>query len=162
MCRILCYGEVEITDKRYVKIAKVILEKNGRGKFFFIVSELYGLNLEKYIVQGLTNEHILQVGHQVVSQLEVIHKAGMVHCDIKPDNILIGQGRECDDRTKRVRLIDFGLSHDYLDDQGVHIKYSKTNFKGSINFSSLNAMDRSVQTRRDDFLALCYNLLYLL
>lgn len=41
-----------------------------------------------------------------------MHEAGFVHCDIKPDNILISAEPHLDDL---IYLVDFGLAHQYLD-----------------------------------------------
>jgi hypothetical protein len=59
-------------------------------------------------------------------------------------------------------LIDFGICHDYMDEVGNHIPNKKAYFKGSLIFSSLNAMERQTQTRRDDLISFCYILLNLL
>ena len=42
-----------------------------------------------------------------------MHEAGFVHCDIKPDNILISAEPHLDDL---IYLEDFGLAHQYLDE----------------------------------------------
>ncbi len=68
-------------------------------------------------------------------RLEKLHGEGFVHCDLKPDNILIGT----ENKRHTVYLIDFGLAHSYLDKNGEHIKQPKTiSFKGSISYCSLN------------------------
>ncbi len=40
---------------------------------------------------------------QVAEALQYIHTLGVVHCDLKPENVLIGKGRQ-------VRLIDFSIA----------------------------------------------------
>jgi serine/threonine protein kinase len=47
----------------------------------------------------------------------VLHDLGFVHCDIKPDNILVST----DPKDTTILLVDFGLSHKFTDDDGVHI-----------------------------------------
>jgi len=44
--------------------------------------------------------------------LEILHKKGFVHCDIKPDNILIAKTPFAD---KMIYLVDYGLAHQYID-----------------------------------------------
>lgn len=43
-------------------------------------------------------------GIEIANALEILHSRGIVHCDLKPDNLLI-------DEEGHLRLTDFGLSH---------------------------------------------------
>src|ERR671928_1775028 len=53
-------------------------------------------------------EQVAQIGAQVADGLAATHAAGIVHRDVKPANILIGQG----DRVEGlVKITDFGISH---------------------------------------------------
>ena len=88
-----------------------------------------------------------------------MHKAGYVHCDLKPDNILIGQNED----SNMIYLIDFGLSHCYLDEDGDHLDPpDKICFKGSISYCSLNLLNKQHPTRRDDLESLVYVVLFLI
>jgi serine/threonine protein kinase len=39
-----------------------------------------------------------------------MHSIGYIHCDIKPDNILIGDFRRDPKLVNKIYLIDFGIS----------------------------------------------------
>ena len=72
-------------------------------------------------------------------RLETLHKIGYVHCDLKPDNILISADTEDDE----IYLIDYGLAHTYLDENGNHMEHpKKVSFKGSISYCGLNILNR--------------------
>lgn len=63
-----------------------------------MVIEQYGRNLEAYASRKPLKPHtVYQVAIQILNSIEVIHKSGIVHCDIKPENITIGQNFECSD-----------------------------------------------------------------
>jgi serine/threonine protein kinase len=48
----------------------------------------------------------------MVDRIEVLHKHGFIHRDIKPQNYIIGKSSK---KANVVYLIDFGLSKRYLD-----------------------------------------------
>lgn len=86
---------------------------------------------------------------------------GYVHCDIKPENIMIGDFEKDPELKKKIYLIDFGISHRYLDDNGNHIEYKRNvPFKGNLLFSSKNAFSRVTLSRRDDLMSLIYLLIF--
>ncbi|TFV43590.1 serine/threonine-protein kinase, partial [Blastococcus sp. TF02A_35] len=53
-------------------------------------------------------DQVAQIGAQVADALAATHAAGIVHRDVKPANILIGQGGRV---AGLVKITDFGISH---------------------------------------------------
>jgi serine/threonine protein kinase len=60
--------------------------------------------------------------------IEGLHKKGIIHCDFKPDNILISDHRtnpflidDLLDCSNPFYLIDYGLAKKFIDENGVHI-----------------------------------------
>jgi len=81
-----------------------IHEIGETGSNRFIVMELIqGRTLRKMIGQGVDLESLARIGEQVAKALAVAHAAGIVHRDIKPDNIMVR-----DDGY--VKVLDFGLA----------------------------------------------------
>ena len=57
--------------------------------------------------------------------LQKVHEIGLVYNDLKLDNILVGDSQSSTSSLSDIRLIDFGLSSDYLDSQGNHIEFKQ-------------------------------------
>ncbi|MCI0329866.1 MAG: protein kinase [candidate division Zixibacteria bacterium] len=55
------------------------------------------------VVQGLSIDQLLDMAIQIGEGLAKAHQAGILHCDIKSDNILV-------DQDGRVKILDFGLA----------------------------------------------------
>jgi len=76
-----------------------------QGKVFIAMEYVEGPNLHQYLKRKgrLEPREAVNIIGQACSALEEIHKAGIVHRDIKPDNILVASGG-------LVKLMDFGLA----------------------------------------------------
>ena len=64
------------------------------------------LRAERRLPLSITCDLLLQIGHA----LAYMHRRGVVHGDVKPSNILLGQPQPHDRRRWHVRLVDFGLA----------------------------------------------------
>ena len=123
----------------------------------FILIPVSGFkNVDKsknYFIKEVTKYFIM-----ILKIIEKIHDIGIVHRDIKPDNImidLIKLDNGCNE--KRVYLIDFGLSDFY------HIINFKRNFKvGTPQFMSNNIHEKNDYSRRDDIISILYTVIYLI
>jgi len=74
------------------------------GQLFFTMELVEGLSLESLLATTtLSIERFLTIAERISGALAVAHEAGLVHRDLKPQNILI----TADDRPK---ILDFGLA----------------------------------------------------
>lgn len=81
-----------------------IHEIGETGPNRFIVMEfIVGSTLRKMVDQGMDLPSLARIGEQIAKALSVAHAAGIVHRDIKPDNIMVR-----DDGY--VKVLDFGLA----------------------------------------------------
>jgi casein kinase 1 len=78
---------------------------------------------------------ILNIGIQIITRLEHIHRKGFVHRDIKANNFMIGKR----DKSKIVYIIDFGLAKRYKDVKtGKHIeKKGGKSLVGTARYASI-------------------------
>lgn len=75
------------------------------GEFFYLVMEFVdGASLRELLAQGrLTTRDVLAYVPQLCDALQFAHDHRIVHRDVKPENILVGEDG-------RVRIADFGLA----------------------------------------------------
>lgn len=72
--------------------------------YYFVMEYVDGVNLRQLLEDGqLAPEQALAIVPQICEALQYAHEAGVVHRDVKPENILL-------DSTGRVKIADFGLA----------------------------------------------------
>eukprot|EP00347_Sterkiella_histriomuscorum_P024208 403331935 len=121
-------------------------------KLNYIVMPKYDLDLERLFIQNKRKfklETIVTIGLQVLERLEIMHNCGLVHNDLKPQNMMAVY------KSNFVILIDFGLT------MNLNIP-PKANygFKGTPYFASNNQLVRGKLGPRDDLESLLYILIY--
>ncbi|MDB4979724.1 MAG: serine/threonine protein kinase with repeat, partial [Myxococcales bacterium] len=78
------------------------------GRLFLAMEFLAGESLSSVIKAGpVPRERALKVVRQILRGLEHAHAAGVVHRDLKPDNIMLV---ERDGQTDVVKILDFGIA----------------------------------------------------
>ena len=133
----------------------------GRNKNYnMMVQPLLGDSLYKIFInlkKKFTLKDICLIGLQCLDRIEWVHKKNFIHCDVKPENFLMGKK---DPRV--IYLIDFGLSKKYRSERTKkHIKFSITkNLIGTPRFASVNALKGYELSRRDDLESFCYMILF--
>lgn len=82
-----------------------IYEVGSEDNVHFIATELIdGVSLrERMAREQLTVDQVLDLGGQVASALSAAHAAGIVHRDMKPENVMVR-------RDGYVKVLDFGLA----------------------------------------------------
>jgi serine/threonine-protein kinase len=81
--------------------------RSDDGQFYFVMEFLDGKTLSALIDEGpVALPLTLQLATQIAQALDVAHRAGVVHRDLKPDNVIVL------DRVGQpfVKLVDFGIA----------------------------------------------------
>ena len=88
-------------------IVDIIDSGSEDGQFYFVMEFLSGRTLTSRIADGpMPVADALELVSQVAQALDVAHRAGVVHRDLKPDNVIVLErhGRPF------VKLVDFGVA----------------------------------------------------
>ncbi len=91
-------------------IVRVFESGESDGELFIVMELIEGTDLKELIRQEghLDPKRALSILGQAASALDAAHESGMVHRDVKPQNILVTPRDDSED-TDRVYLTDFGL-----------------------------------------------------
>ena len=74
------------------------------GQFYIVMEIVEGTTLRHLLGRGRPRlKKALQIADQLADALAKAHEAGIVHCDLKPENVMLtGEGH--------VKIVDFGLA----------------------------------------------------
>jgi len=78
-----------------------VLEDNG--EIFLVMEYVDGETLRERLHRPLPLEEFLHIARQCADALMVAHARGIVHCDLKPENIMLTA-------TQQVKVLDFGVA----------------------------------------------------
>ena len=113
-----------------------------QGTVYIAMEFLEGMPLNAHVRdRSLGEEEMADIGIQVAESLDYAHERGIVHRDIKPQNIMVGPGG-------RVKLTDFGIAH--IEDPGAGHQTQAGEILGTPNYMSPEqVMGRKVDGRSD-------------
>ena len=89
-------------------ICKVYEVGSVGGRPYIAMQEINGVTLDE-AARSLTSEQKVQLVHDVAEAIHAAHRLGLIHRDLKPNNILV---EESYDGTLSPYVVDFGLARD--------------------------------------------------
>lgn len=148
--------------ENYPGFPRVYAQGIYRGQSYMVM-ELLGRSLGKIFKEGNSNmslTNLLLLLDQCLTRIKHIHEMGMVHGDIKPDNMMMGIG----ENAGTLYFIDFGLVSCFWDDEaGKHLELrERVHQGGTVHFMSVEVHALRQKGRRDDLETLAYVLAYFL
>ncbi|MDI1430541.1 serine/threonine-protein kinase [Polyangium sorediatum] len=101
----------QIQSPHVVRVSDV--DQNANGQAFIVMEYLEGKTLQTlyeelyHAGQRLSYADALEYASQMLDGVEAAHRAGVVHRDLKPDNVMITRGSKGEPLLK---LLDFGIA----------------------------------------------------
>ena len=96
-----------------------------RGLYYMVMELVEGITLKEYIEKKgrLSHKEVISIAIQMCAGIGAAHAAGIIHRDIKPQNIIIS-------KEGKVKLTDFGIA------KAVTSNTISTNAMGSVHYTS--------------------------
>jgi eukaryotic-like serine/threonine-protein kinase len=131
-------------DAQVAAVYDVLEEK---GEIFLILEYVEGQNLRQRLRQPLSLDEFFQIAMQCAEALVSAHGHGIVHCDIKPENIMLTT-------SGKIKILDFGVAkHLPRSDQSSTVDRAGT-FAGTPAYMSPEVLLERVPDGRADIFSL--------
>ncbi len=94
-------------------VVKVLDYFKENGTAYIVMEYVKGISLRSYLERGseeISFERAWEMMQPVMKALEMIHKKGLLHRDINPDNLMI-------EEDGNIKLLDFGSAREYFLEQ---------------------------------------------
>ncbi len=103
-----------LSHPNIIKITKIEYCKSTTN----IHMKRYDCDLSVFLLENLSLDVIYNLGYQLLSGVNYIHSAGVIHCDLKPQNLLI------DIKSLKLVICDFGIAS--LEEEKYHTSVVQT------------------------------------
>src|SRR5882724_10665775 len=129
------------------QVAAVYDVLEERGEIFLILEYVEGQNLRQRLRQPLSLDEFFRIAMQCAEALVSAHGHGIVHCDIKPENIMLSSAG-------KIKILDFGVAkHLPRSDQSSTVDRAGT-FAGTPAYMSPEVLLERVPDGRADIFSL--------
>lgn len=98
------------------------------GTLFMVMERLHGRPLSDVLAEGVTSRVLAGMILQLLDALGRFHDRGLIHRDIKPDNLMVLEGPPNTEGMPRVKLLDFGIAKSIRDGASIKLTQDGTVF----------------------------------
>src|SRR2546429_8598472 len=131
-----------LSDSHVAAVHDVLEE---RGEIFLVMEYVEGENLRNRLRRPISLQEFFDIATQCVEALAAAHARGIVHCDIKPENIMLTAAGQ-------VKILDFGVAkHLPRSDQSSTVDRSGTMAGTPAYMSPEVLLERAPDGRADVF-----------
>lgn len=131
-------------------IAQVFDVCSHAGEWLLAMEYVPGQDLRTLLVAPLDAETFFSLAVQVTEAIEAAHASGILHCDIKPENIMVTE-------QGFVKVLDFGLARLVAapaSNETVSLPGSGTLFAGTPGYTAPEVLREHAPTEQSDIFAL--------
>lgn len=133
-----------LNDPHVATVHDVIEEQ---GELFLVMEFVEGQTLRERVKQPMSLEQFLRIAEQCAQALVAAHRQGIVHCDIKPENIMLTSEGQ-------IKILDFGVAkHLPRSDQNTTVEQSRT-MSGTAGYMSPEVLLEKIPDGRADIFSL--------
>lgn len=119
-----------------------------QGDIFLIMEFVEGCNLRQLLARETKLQDFLAVAVQAAEGLRAAHARQIIHCDIKPENIMISPSGQ-------VKILDFGVARQLTGGQGMTSFTSETiKLSGTPGYMAPEVMLDELPDQRSDIFSL--------
>ena len=131
-------------------IAQVYDVCSHRGEWLVAMEYVAGQNLRAVLATPITAGTYFSLAIQIAEGIEAAHAAGILHCDIKPENIMVTE-------QGFVKVLDFGLARMMATPEGTNETVSleaPNPFAGTPGYVAPEVLRENPPTERSDIFSL--------
>lgn len=151
----------------------MVLDLLGPSLESVATSPRFSRNHETPIDNAYHAAFISEIGRQMLERLSSLHKNGLIHQDVKPENFLFSRDPELNlsvtfspnantpTPVPRLYLIDFGMTKRIKHEDEMIPKSNSKSLIGSARYASIASHARTPLSPKDDLISMMYALIYL-
>ena len=128
-----------LAQLHHPRVVRVLDHFEEGGSYFLVMSLIEGSSLREVMkdrgTPGLPVADVVEYGAQACEALDYVHTHGIVHRDVKPENLILGRGG--------LVLVDFGVARELGEDASGTIAVGTPRFMAPEVFSGGGVSPRS-------------------